>query len=83
MPIDLRCPTCQAALRFPDQAAGQPVRCPACKERIRVPHPDDLEMMPPEPTPPAAPALPRPPERVGPAGASLRPGRPCPRPWPA
>lgn len=37
MPIDTRCPQCQAKLRIGDEFAGQQARCPLCNEIYLVP----------------------------------------------
>jgi hypothetical protein len=37
MPIDTRCPSCQAKLRIGDEFAGQQARCPVCQTIYLVP----------------------------------------------
>jgi len=37
MPIEFQCPTCQARIRTPDEAAGKSARCPQCGSVSIVP----------------------------------------------
>lgn len=65
MPISVKCPGCQAALRVPDGLAGKKVKCPKCQGIIAVtaapppPPPEPVAEAPriePEPAAAAAPA---------------------------
>ena len=37
MPIQFKCPHCQAALQAVDDLAGKPGKCPKCDKEITVP----------------------------------------------
>jgi hypothetical protein len=37
MPINLRCPTCNAGLTVPESAAGKKGKCPSCQTKIDIP----------------------------------------------
>lgn len=48
MPIKIRCQTCGAALKAPDQLEGKSVPCPKCQQPIMVPKLDTLEELEPQ-----------------------------------
>jgi predicted Zn finger-like uncharacterized protein len=41
MPLDFKCPECQAGLRVKDEHAGKKMKCPKCAKVISIPKPDD------------------------------------------
>lgn len=51
MPIAVKCPGCQAALKAPDTLAGKRVKCPKCQGVIPVPAPAPVAEEAPAPAP--------------------------------
>lgn len=66
MPEQVRCPSCNAALRVPDNLLGKNVKCPKCQTTFlaETEEPAESERIVREPRPPAARRRPRPPEDI-------------------
>ena len=67
MAIEFNCPSCGAAIRVPDPAAGAKGSCPTCHTKLLVPQ------VAPPPEPQAAPPAPAPPQPVAPSPAPFEP----------
>jgi hypothetical protein len=63
MAIEFNCPTCGAAIRVPDAAAGAKGSCPTCQTKLLVPQ----VAAPPQPVVPEQPQAPQSPVAVEPA----------------
>jgi predicted Zn finger-like uncharacterized protein len=66
MPEQIRCPSCDAALRVPETLLGKNVKCPKCQKTFlaEIEEPEQLEEITREPAPSAARRRPKLPENL-------------------